>query len=181
MQDLCNKMRIAAPYSASEQPERPQLPHQLRRQLIAGARAMTIRRRIVRIEVAPTLERSLRLRFGRHQRMIHCDDAAPVALLVGLDGESDNALAHADEAFDHPVERAAVKDLAGAFGHVARADAARPFAFAQTPLATQLDEVVEILDADRHLDEVKGHGASLPSGRAKTSSSAPSSTRSPTA
>src|SRR5216684_2279485 len=134
MQDLCNKIRITPTYSASHQPERAQLAHQL----------------------------------GRYQRMVHRDEAASLTFVVGLGGERDDALAHADKSLDHPVERAAVEQLRRALRHVTRAMADGPLAFAFAASAAQLDEMVEIVDADRHLDEMDGHEFLLSSGSART-------------
>src|ERR1700682_1615673 len=80
-----------------------------------------IERRVLGLQVAPALERAARLRRGRDQRLLQQDLATTLRALAHRLDRCD-ALADQDHALEHPVERAAVQQLAGALRRLAGVD-----------------------------------------------------------
>ena len=68
-------------------------------------------RRVGRRQIAPALKGAAGLRAGGDEHRIEHDAATGDAVLPGIGPEVDNALAHQDDAPDHPVERPAVEHL----------------------------------------------------------------------
>src|SRR5690606_35784369 len=97
----------------------------------------------------------------RYQLRIETQLAFRLAVLheAGIDG--DDALAHADHALDHPVERAAVEHLVGApgrhLGDVAGDRLLAGLALLGTTLLLPVGEFLDGFDADAKFDDVESH------------------------
>src|ERR1051325_11082805 len=73
---------------------------------VAGVALRKVRRGVVGVEIAPTLERPAGARRGRDDRALDLDPAVLVRLfLVEVLVEADQLLAAADDAAHHPIER----------------------------------------------------------------------------
>jgi hypothetical protein len=121
-----------------------------------------IARRILRVEVAPALERPVRARLDQDHRRLEHEVAAPDPLPVRERPHRDERLPAGELALDDPVERAAVDELVHALRH--HAGGVRLLVGAPEPpvmRAVLLDPLLEIGDriaADAKLEEVEGHG-----------------------
>src|SRR6185312_14186477 len=117
-------------------------------------------RGVGRVEIAPALERALRHELGLHQRGL-IDDAAMGHALADALLEVEDAVADADIALDHPVERAAVEHLVAPLGRHARpVDEHRllaALALLGELLLLPLAQVLDAVAADAELDDVEGH------------------------
>src|SRR5205823_11260554 len=114
----------------------------------AGAR-WSVRRRVGRRQIAPSLERPPRPQQCRHEVGVDVDPAIGAAIVVALALEARDALAHANLAADDPVNRAAGQDLLGAARMVAGVD---PTAAALLEArGAKPAQLVDVADADRHL------------------------------
>src|SRR5215471_17442404 len=146
----------------------------------------TIRRRVVGRQITPALERPPRPRQRRHQLLVDLDQAVAAPVIVAPAAKSGDVLAHPDLTADDPIDRAAGEHLLRPPRMVSRID---PIAAAlRDARCADTAQMLDILDADGELQQVQRHAcgtlAQPPccrSGAARAISSAPSSTRSPTA
>src|SRR5262249_15277888 len=104
--------------SRSEQAELAQLAAQAFRHVPeAGRGAIEIARRVLRLEIAPALERPERSRLDQHELGLEHQVAAADPLLVDERAYVQEPLSAQDLAANDPIERAAVGELLGALGH----------------------------------------------------------------
>src|SRR5262245_26535593 len=155
--------RIAANgCDGSQQAELAQFATQRLRH-VAGARrgAVEIARSVLVREVAPALERAPRPRLDEDELRLQHQIAATDPTLVDERAHVEESLPAHHLAADHPVERAALAQVAGTLGHHARSMQMLARELALLALRELLaDPALEVLDrvaADAELDEVKGH------------------------
>src|SRR5215475_7197907 len=117
-----------------------------------------VARRILRLQIAPTLECTEWPRLHQHNLAVEHQPAAADPVLVDEGTHVEDALAAGDRTADHPKERSAGKQLLGALGHHPGGVHVRRLSL----LATQLcgNPVLEVLHrvaADAELDQMKRH------------------------
>src|SRR5262245_53912724 len=150
------------PSACLKQSELTQLaPHRLRHVFGTGRGAIEIERRILRLEIAPTLERAERARLHRHDLRREHQVALSDATLVDIGTHGDEPLPTGDLATDHPVERATVDQLLGAFGdHAGAVQMLRLFAARLSPLlADPRFQILDRVTAYAKLDQMQCHDA----------------------
>src|SRR3984957_635126 len=147
---------------ASQQAEIAQLPPQrFGHHLGSGRGAIEVARRVLRGQVAPTLEGAPGARLDQGQLRFERQAAATDALLVAEGTHREDPLPARDLAADDPIERAAIRELGGALGnHAGRmqmlAAEAAPLALLE-PRANPVLQILHRVAADAEFDEMKRH------------------------
>src|SRR6185437_12522262 len=145
-----------APSPGSDEAERAQLLQHRRRQIIGrGGAGGTVVRRILGGEIAPALERPLRLPFRLDEFRIVAHQRVALAIILDHRLEAQDALAHANISLDHPIDAAAIEDLGAAARHVPRVEDVLPALAAALPL--HLAQMRDVIDTDRQLDQMQRH------------------------
>jgi len=148
---------------ASQESKLPELATERFRHVPGTGRGpVEVARDVLVPEIAPALERAPGSRLDQNELRLQHQMAAADAALVHEWPHVEEPLPTHHLAADHPIERAAVAQLVGAFGHhpcLVHVLARKPALF--TILEFLADPVVEVFDritADAKLDKVKGHG-----------------------
>src|SRR5690606_27850384 len=120
-----------------------------------------IGRRILRFEIAPALKRPARLWDSSLYVRVEIEPAT-LAMIVANVIDGDDALAHADDALDHPIERPARQHVLHPLRPHARAadrmDELPLLLFGSLDLADlPLGQIFDAVGADAEFDDVNGH------------------------
>src|SRR6476619_6149878 len=148
---------------ASQESKLPELATERFRHVPGTGRGpVEVARDVLVPEIAPALERAPGSRLDQNELRLQHQMATADSALVHEWPHIEEPLPTHHLAADHPVERTAVAQLVGAFGHHPRLVhmlARKPALFTIPEFLA--DPVVEVFDrvtADAKLDEVKGHG-----------------------
>src|SRR3954462_15601041 len=160
--DACS-LRRHVTTAASQEPKRPEFAAERFRHVAGtGRSAVEIPGNVIVPEIAPALERAPGPRLDQNELRLQHQMAAADSALVHEGPHIEEPLPTHHLAADHPIERAAVAQLVGAFGHHPRLVhvlARKPALFAIPEfLANPVVELFDRVTADAKLDEVKGHG-----------------------
>src|SRR3954471_2706172 len=149
--------------AASQEPKLPEFATKGFRHVPGTGRGpVEVTRDVIVPEIAPALKRAPGSRLDKNELRLQHQMAAADAALVHERPHIEEPLPTHHLAADHPIERAAVAQLVGAFGHHPRLVhvLARKPALLAIPefLANPVLELFDRVTADAKLDEVKGHG-----------------------